>query len=165
MTGGEGPGVVTVYLQSWTFGAPQLLWESRRSDPQPVWVDVNTHTHANWVFTRPGVYLVRLQVDADLRDGTHRSDTRIVRFAVGSATSPADALAATWQGPAQTALASPAATAPAAEVTDGPLVPTLVGAIVVVALVLIVGFALALVRGGRARRAVLTGGADSQRSA
>ncbi|MDR2252974.1 MAG: choice-of-anchor M domain-containing protein, partial [Bifidobacteriaceae bacterium] len=93
--GVQGPGVMTVYLQSGSFGEPQLLWDSRAAGAQPIWVDVNTHTHANWVFTEPGVYLVDLTADADLIDGTHVSDTQRIRFAVGAATAPDDAFAAT----------------------------------------------------------------------
>lgn len=54
LTGVQGPGIVNVYLQSGTFGEPQVLWDSRKPETQPVWVDVNTHTHANWTFTEPG---------------------------------------------------------------------------------------------------------------
>ncbi|MDA0136278.1 choice-of-anchor M domain-containing protein [Solirubrobacter deserti] len=91
LTGVQGPGELTVYLQSGDFEQPQVLW------PKPIWVDVNTHTHANWVFTEPGVYLVQLKLEADLIDGRTVSDTRELRFAVGSGTSPEDARAATWR--------------------------------------------------------------------
>ncbi|WP_084634577.1 choice-of-anchor M domain-containing protein [Propionicicella superfundia] len=168
LTGVQGPGVVTTYLQSGSFGAPQVLWDSRKTDAQPVWVDVNTHTHANWVFTKPGVYLLRLTAEADLVDGSHASDTQLIRFAVGTATSPAEAMAATWQGeddPTSTAPASAGATAgstqdataPANRDTDssGPLVPVLIGAIIVVAVGLVTGFAIAIARGNQARRRIL----------
>ncbi len=149
----EGPGSMSVYLQSGSFGAPQVLWDSRTPEPQSVWVDVNTHTHANWVFTRPGVYLVELTAEAQLRDGSTASDTRRIRFAVGSQT-PADAaLAAVWTG------AEPAATAAAAASTaasgDDPLVPVLVAAIVVVAAAIGVGAVVVIVRARRVRRAAL----------
>jgi surface-anchored protein len=93
----QGPGTLTVYLQSGSFGEPQLLFDSRTTEPQSVWVDVNTHTHANWVFTAPGVYLAKLTVAADLIDGSQVTDTQVVRFAVGTATSPTAALDATWR--------------------------------------------------------------------
>jgi len=147
----EGPGSMSVYLQSGSFGAPQVLWDSRTSTAQSIWVDVNTHTHANWVFTRPGVYLVELTAEAALRDGSTVSDTRRIRFAVGSET-PADAaLAATWAGPAPTP--SAAAAAPAS--TGDPLVPILMGAIGVVAAAIVAGAAVVIVRGRRARRDAL----------
>ncbi|WP_433221685.1 choice-of-anchor M domain-containing protein [Dactylosporangium sp. CS-047395] len=99
LTGVQGPGTVTVYLHSGNFGTPQILWDSRKPEPQPVWVDVNTHTHANWVFTKPGVYLLQLQAKAQLVDGSTVSDTQLVRFAVGAGTSATDALAASWPRP------------------------------------------------------------------
>ena len=72
----EGPGGLVVYLQSGSFGEPQVLWDSRKEGEQPIWVDSNTHTHANWVFTKPGVYLVRIIASADLKDGSSVSDTQ-----------------------------------------------------------------------------------------
>lgn len=159
LTGVEGPGTATVYLQSGSFGEPDVLWDSRVADPQPLWVDVNTHTHANWVFTEPGTYLVRLTASADLVDGSEVSDTQYVRFAVGTDTAPEDALAATWQGPADPLAgdaAAPAAAGAAAAADDGgALEQVLVVAVVVVALALVVGFAVALTRSARARRRVL----------
>lgn len=97
LAGVQGRGVVTMYLQSGSFGEPQLLWDSRVADPQPVWVEMNTHTHANWVFTEPGVYLLRVTVSATLIGGDEVADTRDLRFAVGTATDPAAALAARWE--------------------------------------------------------------------
>lgn len=158
LTGIQGPGTATVYLQSGSFGAPQVLWDSRTSGEQPLWVDVNTHTHANWVFTEPGIYLVRLDARADLIDGSQVSDTQYLRFAVGTRTSTDEALAATWEGPAEPAddpEAEAVAAAPDEESSDSPLVPILVGAIIVVALGLVVGLAVTLVRSNRARRQVL----------
>jgi surface-anchored protein len=159
----QGPGTMTTYLQSGSFGEPQLLWDSRTAGAQPIWVDVNTHTHANWVFTEPGVYLVELTAEADLIDGTHVSDTQRIRFAVGTATSSEEALAAAWDGDdtqqegAQDAVTQGAeATQDAgAQPADSPLVPILIGAIVLVAIGLVTGFAIAIVRGDRARRRIL----------
>ena len=162
----EGPGVMTVSLQSGTFGEPQVLWDSRLAgpgaQPQPVWVDVNTHTHANWVFTEPGVYLVLLEASAELIDGTTVTDAQWIRFAVGTATDPAEALAAVpagGAGPAATAdpepdpgLAEPDAPQ---EQGGGPLVPILIAAIAVVVVGLVVGFAVAVIRGARTRRRIL----------
>ncbi|GHJ41239.1 TIGR03773 family transporter-associated surface protein [Streptomyces sp. TS71-3] len=172
VTGVQGPGQLTVYLQSGDFGAPQVLWNSRKTGDQQVWVDTNTHTHANWVFTKPGVYLVRMRASATLTDGTKVSDTELVRFAVGTATSTDTALATAWKGrtptdsssaPASAASSAPptAPTKTAQETQAGaswgqdPLVLALIGAIVLVAVALIVGFTLVIVRGNRARRRVL----------
>jgi surface-anchored protein len=123
-----------------------------------VWVDVNTHTHANWVFTEPGVYLLRLLVTADLVDGSSVSDTQLIRLAVGTATDPADAFAAAWTGADGTAVGSPSTTdsavAAPGESTD-PLVPILIAVIAVVAVALVVGFTVTIVRGNRAKRRIL----------
>lgn len=94
MMGVEGPGQLTVYLQSGTFGDPEVLWSSVEDGDQPIWVDVNTHTHANWVFSEPGVYLVRVQAESELRDGTTERAVADLRFAVGDGTDPDEALAA-----------------------------------------------------------------------
>jgi surface-anchored protein len=160
LTGAQGPGVASVYLQSGAFGEPQVLWDSRNPTAQPLWVDVNTHTHANWVFTEPGVYLLRLRAEADLVDGSRASDTQILRFAVGSKTSTKSALAATWKGPAEPDSAEGTDTTDASTGADpasseGPLVPILIGMIALVAAALVVGLVVALVRSGRARKQVL----------
>ena len=49
------------------------------------------HTHANWVFTAPGEYLLKVTASAELSDGSTVSDTRYLKFAVGDSAS-ADAL-------------------------------------------------------------------------
>ena len=94
LAGVDGPGTVTMYVQAGTFGPPQVLWRSTEPPGQPMWVEVNTHTHANWVFSRPGVYLVAVRVTADLISGERVSAVRHLRFAVGEATSTDAALAA-----------------------------------------------------------------------
>jgi surface-anchored protein len=172
LTGAQGPGTVTTYLQSGSFGEPQLLWDSRIPDAQPIWVDVNTHTHANWVFTQPGVYLLRLEATADLVDGSTVTDTQIIRFAIGTATAPADALSAIWDG-AQAAppsteteedavLGEPATMAPVP--AGDVLVPILIGAIGLVAVALISGLVVVIVRGNRTKRRALASRAqDSDR--
>jgi surface-anchored protein len=162
LTGAEGPGVVTVYLQSGAFGEPQLLWDSRVTDPQPVWVDVNTHTHANWVFTKPGVYLLELTVEADLIDGTHVADAQAIRFAVGADTDPAEALVTAWEGGPASADgraeghdAVPASSPAASPVPPSRLETALIWAIALVAALLATAAVVAVVRGRRARRRAL----------
>ena len=46
---------------------------------------------ANWVFTAPGEYLLKVTASAELSDGSTVSDTRYLKFAVGDSAS-ADAL-------------------------------------------------------------------------
>lgn len=163
--GVQGPGTLTVYLQSGDFGAPQVLWDSRKTGAQDVFVDTNTHTHANWVFTKPGVYLVRMTAAATLIDGTKVADTELLRFAVGSATSTDAALTATWKGAAPTKNGQPSAAASSSPSSgdggQGQLVTILIVAIVVVAVALIVGFTIVIVRGNRAKQRVLAGRAAS----
>lgn len=94
LSGLQGPGDMTVFLQSGTFGEPSVLWTSTKRSEQPVWVDANTHTHANWVFTKPGVYLVRMQLAATLPDGRVLRDSQVMRFAIGDGASAEEALRA-----------------------------------------------------------------------
>lgn len=91
--GVDGPGDVVAYLQSGNFGDPQPLWSSFDPFPQQTWIEVNTHTHANWVFTEPGIYLVDVQFDAELNTGESVSARDTLRFAVGDATDPQPAFA------------------------------------------------------------------------
>lgn len=84
--GVDGPGDVTVYLQSGNFGEPQPLWSTHDPFPQESWIEVNTHTHANWVFSEPGVYLVELEFEGDLIDGSHVVARDTLHFAVGDDT-------------------------------------------------------------------------------
>ena len=61
----SGPGTFSLYLENGNFSAPQVLWSSTKSEPQKLWVEKNTHTHANWVFTAPGEYLLKVTASAD----------------------------------------------------------------------------------------------------
>lgn len=94
LKGVTGPGHVVVYLQDGGFGAPDVLWDSRTKKKQPFFVDVNTHTHANWVFSEPGTYLVEVEASASLVDGKEVADTQTLRFAVGDGTDPQEAMTA-----------------------------------------------------------------------
>jgi len=177
--GVQGPGTMTVSLQSGDFGAPQVLWDSRKTGSQPVFVDTNTHTHANWIFTKPGVYLVEMTAAATLIDGSTVTDTEYLRFAVGSATSTADALAAKWEGPkpsdassaANESAAASKRTVPSVPLAgsddasgQSPLVVVLIAAIVLVALALIIGFAVVIVRGNQTKKRVLASRSSTARA-
>ncbi len=87
----SGPGTFSLYLENGNFSAPQVLWSSTKSEPQKLWVEKNTHTHANWVFTAPGEYLLKVTASAELSDGSTVTDTRYLKFAVGDSAS-ADSL-------------------------------------------------------------------------
>ncbi len=146
LRGVQGPGDLTVYLQSGNLGAPQVLWSSTRPEPQDVWAEKNTHTHANWVFGKPGVYLVAVDVSADLTDGTSVTANTVLRFAVGDGTDPAAARAAAYEK--KTATATTPAAEPEAEGTPGWVVP-LAGGIAVAVLAVL---AVVIPRGAAARR-------------
>lgn len=83
--GHQGPGQFTVFLQAGGFGEPQVLWTSTKAEVQAIWVDLLTHTHANWVFTEPGVHLVKLRVKGVAKDGRKLEADGVLRFAVGEA--------------------------------------------------------------------------------
>ncbi|WP_395638771.1 choice-of-anchor M domain-containing protein [Pseudolysinimonas sp.] len=150
LSGVEGPGDVHVFLQSGAFGDPDPLWDSRLDEAQPLWVDVNTHTHANWVFTEPGIYLIQLTAEADLLDGSTVRDTRELRFAVGS-TDPSDALAAVWAGGGPTIDEDAGSGSEPDGASADPLVAFLLAAIVLAA-VLAAVFIVIAARSGAAKR-------------
>jgi putative ABC transporter-associated repeat protein len=160
VSGIQGPGTLVVYLQSGSFGEPQVLWDSRKPGKQPVWVDTNTHTHANWVFTKPGVYLVRINASANLKDGSHVSDTQYIRFAVGSATSTASALSTRWRH-ANAQTSDEAAGHDSAASSDSSRmkslwVPLLIWILVALAVLMVIGFVLAVLSSNRTRRRILS---------
>lgn len=105
----QGPGSFHVFLQSGSFDPPQQLWSSDKGAGQEIWVDVNTHTHANWVFSAPGVYLVDMSITAKGIDGDELSADATLRFAVGNAVSADEAFAASFPGATPTATGTPSA--------------------------------------------------------
>ena len=151
--GVEGPGDVSVYLQSGNFGDPQPLWSTHQPFPQQTWIEVNTHTHANWVFSDPGIYLVEIQFDADLNTGESVSARDTLRFAVGDATDPQQAFGVTFaqtdaDAEGDTVTAPPPETGDAAPSADGSdslglIVWIVVGgvAVVLIAALVVVGSA------------------------
>lgn len=92
----QGPGALSLFLQPGTFDPPQVLVDPKEEQPQDIFIEPNTHTHVNWVFTEPGVYLVDLEAFAELPDGRTLTDARTLRFAVGDRTSTEEALMTTW---------------------------------------------------------------------
>lgn len=153
LEGVQGPGDLVVYLQNGAFGEPDVLWDSRETGAQELFVDVNTHTHANWVFTAPGVYLVRIRASADLVDRSSVADTRVLRFAVGDATRSADALAARFADAVPQAAQRPVArTSDEDPSTPGWFVAVTVGAVILVCL-----FVASAVRARRTRLAARDG--------
>lgn len=93
----KGPGRSWLILQEGTFGKPKVLADSAAS-AQDIWVDTNTHVHANWIFSKPGIYLVKVSFKAAGVDGKTYQATTTLRFAVGDATSTTNALKAQPSG-------------------------------------------------------------------
>ena len=93
----KGPGRSWLILQEGTFGKPKVLADSAAST-QDIWVDTNTHVHANWIFSKPGIYLVKVSFKATGVDGKTYQATTTLRFAVGDATSTTNALKAQPSG-------------------------------------------------------------------
>ncbi|WP_249399774.1 choice-of-anchor M domain-containing protein [Corynebacterium qintianiae] len=96
--GHDGPGDFSLFLQPGGFHQPQQLWNSRLEGTQPMWVQPNTHTHANWVFTGPGVHLVGVRAVVKDNAGQVHTDDQVVRIAIG--TDPAEAFDTEFAGPA-----------------------------------------------------------------
>jgi surface-anchored protein len=100
------------------------------------------------VFSKPGVYLVQVKIDAELVDGKTVSDTQVLRFAVGSETDAEEAFTAAWRD-VRPAAATPAAATVRTESSASVPVGVLLGA---GALLLAAGFAAVVARGRSAKR-------------
>jgi surface-anchored protein len=154
--GTTGPGEVSVFLQNGNFGSPDVLWDSSITGAQDLWVDTNTHTHANWIFTNPGTYLLDFEISADLIDGQKVSDRQVLRFAVGDETDPEAAFTAEPFGGAEASGAEAstedsreAAPEPGAEAPQQWMLPLLAGMVLVAVLT---GGSVGVMRSGKARR-------------
>jgi surface-anchored protein len=154
LIGADGPGRVSVYLQAGTLAGPDVLWRSGDGPSAPLWVDVNSHTHANWVFTEPGAYVLRVEATADLVDGTRVSDVADLRVAVGDAVPAAEVRSAGYDGPDAPGVGGPGGDAIGADQasSDGATpAPTALAVLAVVVAILIAGV---VARGAVARRRV-----------
>lgn len=143
--GHQGPGQLSMFLQAGGFSEPQVLWNSASPDFQPMWVDLNTHAHANWVFTELGVHHVAVGVTVPLKDGSELSTTQILTFAVGVDAS--EAHASQWEGDIPQVGDKPAADASPSSEADSPEqgVPWLIvgaGALMLFGAVVLGGLAL-----------------------
>ena len=116
MLGVEGPGDLTVFLQTGNFGDVLVLYSTLKPFPQESWIEVNTHTHANWVFSQPGIYLVEVEFSGQLISGETVSARDTLRFSVGDQTDPQEAFGKTIS---DTAVADPTA-APTSQPVPGP---------------------------------------------
>ena len=133
----DGDGTMTLFLQPGNFAPPQVLFDG--TQPGDIWVDLGTHTHANWVFTKPGTYLVRVRVNATGTDQTEQSAEATLRFSVGDQADDQAAFDATgpWEDTAQgettpaargnASTNSPPAAAAASATSSGPSAAQQVG--------------------------------------
>lgn len=84
----EGPGTVKVYL-SGAFGGVQSMVLSGPGSAYSI--DLGVHAHANWAFSKQGIYRLTTTQSVTLADGTRSSDTEVLTVAVGDV-DPASAL-------------------------------------------------------------------------
>lgn len=94
VTGHSGDGEAALFLQNGGLEPPTILWSTTGAGEGDFWVDLNTHTHANWTFSQPGTHLVELTVSAELVGGETVTASQAVRFAVGDSASTDDAFGA-----------------------------------------------------------------------
>ncbi|MFD4790257.1 TIGR03773 family transporter-associated surface protein [Streptomyces sp. NPDC058459] len=78
----KGPGDFVLFLNG-SFGTPTVVFDAREKLPQETGIEVNSHVHGNWAFTRTGTYLLRVRMSAKTKDGADHTDTRTLRFSVG----------------------------------------------------------------------------------
>lgn len=157
LTGVDGPGELFVYLQAGNFGDADVLWDSTKDEKQELWVDVNTHTHANWVFTKPGVYLVQAEVTADLVDGRTVTDTAVIRFVIGDTTDVQSAFTGEITASGQPGSSTAAGVDRAAEESGGSGPNLMVLVIGAAGLALLVAVVVVVTRGRAAKRRALAG--------
>lgn len=155
--GMQGPGDFTLYLQNGTFGDPDVYWQSAEPETQSIHVDPLTHTHANWVFTDPGIYLLDVSISAEDKDGKPIEDRQTLRVAVGSDTDPQQAFGQEYRAPADGEAGGEQAddTQTAQEATDengtSPIVYIGFGVAGVLVLALIIGIIVAVANSRKAK--------------
>ena len=141
--GHQGPGEFSLFLQNGGFEEPQLLWSTATGATDGFWVDLGTHTHANWVFSEPGIHQVRVRMSGQGAGESAGSDVAAeatLTLAVGTGTDVAQAHAAQWDPSAESSDAS-----------AGAAVPVWVWALAGAGLLVLVGavFAVLRAKGGR----------------
>ena len=102
LLGHQGPGDLSLFLQNGTFEEPQVLWSTvegqsgQAGGRNDIYVDMNTHVHANWVFTEPGVHKIAVGATGIDVNGEEHSTVHVLKFAVGA--SPEEAHGVSWNG-------------------------------------------------------------------
>lgn len=142
--GVRGPGSFVLFLTG-NFGAPQTIFDSRKTFPQETGVEINSHVHGNWTFSAAGTYLLDVEMSASANDGKALADRRTLRIHVGDSRPETAFDAGTTTNPPTTTkdAAVPAAQQPST------LPWWLIGAVVVILLAVIA--LIAVRRRGRTR--------------
>lgn len=90
LTGFSGPvGGQFALWQNDSFGNSNVLFQTNNGINPAVdlySIGIGSHNHANWGFTKEGIYNLTIEGFADLRSGGQLTDTGTFTFAVGSAT-------------------------------------------------------------------------------
>ncbi|WP_368492329.1 TIGR03773 family transporter-associated surface protein [Cutibacterium sp.] len=109
----KGPGKVHLFSQG-TFGDVQPLLDDAATEiPGTITVAQPSHVHANWVFSKTGVYTMTVQATADKDGKAFQSKPHTYTWVVGDKT----ALPAPWGKPTST----PTAAAPTPSASPRPL--------------------------------------------
>ncbi|WP_431879474.1 TIGR03773 family transporter-associated surface protein [Micromonospora marina] len=87
LKGVNGPGRFSLFLTG-SFGKADVLFDSTKPLPQKLDIPLNTHTHGNWAFGKPGVYRLAVQMSGTTKAGGAVSDTKTLTIAVGDSTDP-----------------------------------------------------------------------------
>ncbi len=76
----SGPGSVKVYLSGAFGGVQTMVFNGSGSSYN---IALGVHAHANWAFSKQGIYRLRMTQTATLANGTRSSDTETLTIAVG----------------------------------------------------------------------------------
>ena len=104
----KGPGTVNLFSQGTLGDVRSLLDGDSTTLPGTITVKQPTHEHANWVFSKPGVYTMTVQASAEKNGKAFQSKPHTYTWVVGDKTE----LPAPWGtgAPADTAKPSPSPT-------------------------------------------------------
>ncbi len=87
LKGVNGPGRFALFLTG-SFGKADVLFDSTKPFPQKLDIPLNTHTHGNWAFGKPGLYRLAVQMSGTTTAGKAATDTKTLTIAVGDSTDP-----------------------------------------------------------------------------
>ncbi|QGN49712.1 TIGR03773 family transporter-associated surface protein [Micromonospora sp. WMMD558] len=87
LKGVNGPGRFALFLTG-SFGKADVLFDSAKPFPQKLDIPLNTHTHGNWAFSKPGLYRLAVQMSGTTTAGKAVTDTKTLTIAVGDSADP-----------------------------------------------------------------------------